>query len=120
MLASSAGSTGPVTAAVSALTGSPPYCSWFGVTCDISSNALVALNVEVNGLTGSIDHPSFMSSILQLHHCGLVNLSLHSNALSGRLTDNWAQMSHLEALDLSECSTLLAEPYLCQNSIYQQ
>eukprot|EP00775_Hariotina_reticulata_P004431 gene4431-4686_t len=56
---------------------------------------------EVNGLAGRVDDPSFITGILQLHHCGLVNLSLHSNALSGSLTDEWGQMSHLEALDLT-------------------
>jgi hypothetical protein len=65
---------------------SPPYCSWYGITCNATAYSAICAtggpaaqgisNVELtnNNVVGRVDDPGFLQAVKQLHDCGLKEL----------------------------------------------
>lgn len=93
--------------------GTPAYCSWHGITCCRSlfrpycnaTNAVAAIQLDVNGLNGSVLDLSFQQSLAQLHACGLISLQLAGNALSGSLDAFWGRLLNLRVLNIGEVAS---------------
>jgi hypothetical protein len=60
------------------------------------------INLGINNLNVSLNNPRFIGAIKALHDCGLVMLDLESNNIAGGLSKDWAQLKHLQHLNIGE------------------
>jgi hypothetical protein len=73
-------------ASIASTATSPPYCSWYGISCNTTAYSATCAsggaaaqgirNVELtnNNVVGRVDDPAFLQALKQLHDCGLKEL----------------------------------------------